>query len=129
MAGLVVVDTDLIIDFLRGSGQGVAMVRDLLVDRRLRMTAVTAFELRLGTDFLRRGHEIPRLLTGRTIPMDLASALMAAEVYSDLKASGRQIGMADCLTAGTCIRHNMPLATRNNAHFNRVDTLELLPMP
>lgn len=54
MAGVVVVDTDLVIDFLRGSGVGAPVVRELIVNHRLRVTAVTAFGLRVGSDFLQR---------------------------------------------------------------------------
>ncbi len=42
MAGLVVVDTDLVVDFLRGSGAGVALVRESITSHRLRVTAIPA---------------------------------------------------------------------------------------
>ena len=101
MAGLVVVDTDLLIDFLRGRGGGVAVVQDLLRARRLRLTAVTAFEMRLGTDFLARRGEILRLFRSRTVPLDLPSALRGGEVAATLRRRGQDIGMADCLQAGS----------------------------
>ena len=125
MAGLVVVDTDLVIDFLRGRGDGAALLRRLLVDRRLRLTAITAFELRLGADAPRRQDDIARLLRSRTLPLDRAAALRGGSVASSLRAAGRDIGMADCLQAGTCLRHQLPLATRNRRHFERVDGLAL----
>lgn len=126
MAGLVVVDTDLVIDFLRGLGSGVPLVRELIGAGRFRVTAITAFELRLGADFLPRGDEIMRLLASRTVPLDLPSALRAVEVFSSLKSAGAGIGMADCLLAGICLRHGLPLATRNSRHFERVDGLQLV---
>ena len=125
MAGLVVVDTDLLIDFLRGRGGGVAVVRDLLRARRLRLTAVTAFEMRLGTDFLAHRGEILRLFRSRTVPLDLPSALRGGEVAATLRQQGQDIGMADCLQAGICLRHDLPLATRNRRHFERVAGLRL----
>ena len=125
MAGLVVVDTDLLIDPLRGRGGGVAVVQDLLRARRLRLTAVTAFEMRLGTDFLARRGEILRLFRSRTVPLDLPSALRGGEVAATLRRRGQDIGMADCLQAGICLRHDLPLATRNRRHFERVAGLLL----
>lgn len=125
MAGLVVVDTDLVIDYLRGRGPGAEVVRDLLVRRTLRLTAVTAFELRLGTDFLDRHGEIMRLFRSRTLPVDLAGAIRGGEVFGLLRSQGREIGMADSIQAGICLRHALPLATRNRAHFSRVEGLEL----
>lgn len=126
MASLVIVDSDLVIDFLRGEGPGVPLVRELISDRRFMVTVITAFELRLGADFLPRGNEILRLLTTRTVPLDLPSALRAGEVFSLLKSKGTGIGMADCMLAGICLRHGLPLATRNSRHFERVEGLQLL---
>ncbi|MEX0789858.1 MAG: type II toxin-antitoxin system VapC family toxin [Actinomycetota bacterium] len=126
MAGLVVVDTDLVIDFLRGAGRGVPLVRKLISDGLFRVTAITAFELRLGADFLPRGTEILRLLKSRTVPFDLPSALRAGEVFSTLRSAGAGVGMADCMLAGTCLRHDLPLATRNTRHFERVEGLQLV---
>ncbi|MCV7382613.1 type II toxin-antitoxin system VapC family toxin [Mycolicibacter longobardus] len=126
MAGLVVVDTDLVIDFLRGKGSGVPLVRDLIVEHRFRITAVTAFELRVGADFLDRRDEILRLGRSRTFPLDPDSALRAGEVAATLRSAGQDIAMADCLQAGICLRFDLPLATRNRKHFSRVPGLRLL---
>lgn len=125
-SGLIVVDTDLVIDFLRGSGQGVHTIRTLLTERRLRLTAVTGFELGIGTGFLDRQEDILRLLRSRTLPLDLQSALKAGAVATALQQHGQRIGFADSLQAGICLRNDLPLATRNRRHFARVDGLELV---
>ncbi len=129
MAGLVAVDTDLVIDFLRGRGEGVELVRTLLVERRLRLTAVTGFELRVGTDFLARRADILRLLRSRTVPLDGLAALRGAEVAAELHDRGEPIGFADCLHAGICLRNGLPLATRNRRHFERIGALQLVDLP
>ena len=126
MAGLVVIDTDIVIDFLRGRGPGAHLTRRLIIERRLRVTAITGFELRVGADFLARKDQILGLFRSRTVPLDLASALRAGEVASTLQASGTGIGFADCMQAGICLRHGLPLATRNRKHFERVEGLQLI---
>lgn len=125
MAGLVVADTDLLIDYLRGGRPGAELIRGLIVERRLRLTTVTGFELPVGTDFLARREEILRIFRSRTVPLDLASAMRAGEVAAALQARGAGIGLADRLQAGICLRHDLPLATRNRRHFSRVDGLRL----
>lgn len=127
MASLVVVDTDLLIDFLRGRGEGASLVRDLIVTHRLRLTAVTAFEIRLGADFLARTDEIMRLFRSRTLPLDVPSALEAGRVHAALVSKGSGIGLADALQAGICLRHGLPFATRNRKHFERVPDIKLHP--
>lgn len=125
---LIIADTDLVIDYLRGAGDGARLVRESIVSRRLRLTAVTAFELRVGTDFLDRRDDILRLLRSRTLPLDARSALRAGEVATALRAQGQEIGSADCLQAGTCLRWDVPLATRNRKHFERVPGLRLVDL-
>lgn len=128
MAGLVVVDTDLVIDFLRGKGEGVPLVRELINSRRIRLTAITAFELRMGTDFHRRHQDILRLLKSRTLPLDAAAGLHAGRVASSLRDAGTPIGFADCLQAGICLRNTLPFATRNRRHFERITDLDLVDL-
>lgn len=125
MAGLVVVDTDFLIDFLRGKGPGAPLVRELIAGHRLRVTAITAFELRVGADFLTRREDILRLVKSRTFPLDPESALRAGEVAATLRAAGQDIGMADCVQAGICLKFDLPFATRNRKHFDRVTGLRL----
>jgi len=126
MAGLVIVDTDLVIDFLRGKGAGASVVRELIASHRLRLTAITAFELRVGTDFLARQDDILRLTHSRTFPLDPDGAFRGGEVAADLRAAGQEMGLADCLQAGICLRFDLPFATCNRKHFARVDGLRLL---
>ena len=125
MAGIVAVDTDLLIDYLRGRGAGVGVVRRLIRENRLRVTAITAFELRVGSDFHARRDDILRLIRGRTYPLDMAGALRGGQIAAELQQRGHGIGFADCLQAGICMRYDLPLATRNIAHFQRVSGLRL----
>lgn len=124
MAGLVVVDTDLLVDYLRGRGPGATLVRELVRGGRLRVTTITSFELRVGADFLERRSDILRLVR-RALPLDFSASLRAGAVAAELRAQGRSIGVADSLQAGICLRHDLPLATRNRTHFERVEGLGL----
>ncbi len=123
---VVVVDTDLLIDWLRDRRPAADRVESWLRSGALYTTAITAFELRLGHDFVEREPNILRVLVGRTLDFDLLSALRAGEVHRHLAASGTPIGVADTLQAGTCLRYGLPLATGNRRHFERVPDLELV---
>jgi tRNA(fMet)-specific endonuclease VapC len=114
-----------VIDFLRGRGPGAGAVGSWLAARRLRLSAVTAFEIRLGSDFERRRPAILRLL-GHALPLDPVAALIGGEVLASLRAEGRTIDRADALQSGICIRFDLPLATRNVRHFDRVPGLRLV---
>ena len=127
LAGLRIVDTDLAIDYLRDRLPGAAQVQAWLERDLVRFSALTSFELRLGTDFTRRADAIGKLLMARTLPLDHASALLAGQIYVRLRGLGLEIGVNDSLVAGTCLRFGLPLATRNVRHFERVAGLRLIP--
>ena len=123
---LLIVDTDLVIDFLRGSGAGADLVESTLRSGTLRFSAVTAIELRLGSDFLRHRRRVERMLARRTLPLAGAAAMVAGEIYARLERAGDRIGVQDALIAGVCRRFDLPLATRNVRHFKRVRGLRLI---
>lgn len=123
---LVVVDTDLVIDFLRDRPPGAIWLQEWLERDAARFAAITAFELRLGTDFNRRRDQIEKLFAARTLPLDHPAGLVAGEVFVRLRAVGRGIGINDSLVAGTCLRFGLPLATRNVRHFERIEGLRLV---
>lgn len=126
---LLIVDTDLVIDFLRGSGAGADLVESSLRSGVLRFSAVTAFELRLGADFIRRRRQVEAMLARRTLPLDGAAAIVAGEIYVRLERAGDRIGVQDALIAGICRRFDLPLATRNVRHFERIQGLRLIDVP
>lgn len=126
--GLLVADTDVLIDYLRGAEPGAGFVRRRLVDGTLRVTAVSVFELRqgLGGDSGDADRTLAPLVTRRTVPLDLGAALVAGRVAADLRGAGTPIGVADTLIAGVCLRRGLPLATRNVRHLGRVPGLVLV---
>lgn len=128
MSSLLVADTDLVIDFLRGRGAGARLLPGWLRGRRLRLTAVTLFELRSGRDWARRGIEIEALFLVAPLPFDREAALRAGAIEAMLRGAGTPIGVADIQQAGICRALGLPLATRNVEHFKRVAELELVDL-
>ncbi len=45
------------------------------------------------------------------------------------RAGDEDIGLADRLQAGICLNFDLPLATRNRKHFDRVEGLRLVDVP
>lgn len=69
-----------------------------------------------------------RLFRSRTLGLDLQAGLRAGEVASALARTGQPIGMADCLEAGICLRHDLLFLTRNREHFDRIEGLNLVDL-
>jgi len=123
----VIVDTSVIIDFLRGRASEREWFTTLLKRRCGGITAITVFELYVGIDpDSKRDRRLRKLMDHLTIlPLDNAAAEAAGGVERELRARGESIGVADILIAGICLVHDLPIATRNTAHFRRVPGLKL----
>jgi predicted nucleic acid-binding protein len=124
---VILADSDVLIDFLAGVQPVKNQIAEYIRAERLQTTAVSCFELLSGAGENKRGHAVRQLLDGlHVLPLDRAAARRAAEVRRELDRRGEAIGMGDSLIAGIALAHGLPLFTRNRAHFERVENLELV---
>jgi len=117
---MIVADSDVLIDFLRGRGFAQRVAIELRT-RDFATTAISAFELRSGSRQERQERLVDDLLSAMTIlPVGSREAKEAARLRLALEAKGEGIGMADYLIAGVCIVREALLITRNRSHFERL---------
>jgi tRNA(fMet)-specific endonuclease VapC len=123
---MIVADSDVLIDFLRGRGELARRVALELETGSFATTAITAFELRSGARTKAHKQAVEALLEAMTIlPFGEHEARIAAGVRLAVEGAGQPIGMADYLIAATCIAVDGVLLTRNRKHFERVTGLKL----
>ncbi|MEM7482549.1 MAG: type II toxin-antitoxin system VapC family toxin [Acidobacteriota bacterium] len=126
---MILADSDVLIDALRGHDPGATLVETLLRGPGLATTAISAFELRSGCRRESQREAVDALLEALTIiDFDAKAAQAAAEARLALEATGQPIGMADYLIAGICLSRGARLLTRNQRHFERVSGLVLEPL-
>lgn len=129
METIIIADTDVVIDFFSGIEPIASTIANLINNDSLALTSITVFELYAGITGKKRLKQIDDLVSITPVfPLEIKSAEMAAQVYSDLKKVGKLIGNQDILIAGTCITLDIPLLTRNTAHFSRISCLKLFEM-
>lgn len=120
----IVADTDIIVDYLRAQMPQAEVFKKLLLQDRLLFTAISAYELRVGSRVTRRQADLAVLFQEETtLPLDLRAAIAAGKVITQLQGKGEEIGPGDVLIAGICLSHQLPLLTRNVDHFGRVEGL------
>jgi tRNA(fMet)-specific endonuclease VapC len=123
---MIVADSDVLIDYLRGRGDFARRVELELQSRWFATTAITAFELRSGARTPRQKNAVGTLLEAMTVlPFGIEEARIAAEIRLDVESRGQPIGMADYMIAAVCIATDSVLLTRNRKHFERVKDLKL----
>jgi toxin FitB len=108
--GRVLVDSDIVIDHLRGARE--------LPKIPLAYSVITRCELFAGRD----NAEVLRRLLARMRELAIDSPI--AERAGALKRTV-QLQTPDALIAATALEHCLPLMTRNERHFGRVPGLEL----
>ena len=121
-----VVDTDVVIDHLRNYN---TLLEKVLLRFSMAITVLSVYELlavpRLSSQQRQKIDNL--LLLMSILPVTYVSTDQAAQVYRYLASRGQLIGMSDILIAGICLANNLPLLTRNQAHFARVPNLVLFP--
>jgi predicted nucleic acid-binding protein len=123
---VIVADSDVLIDALRGRDPAARRISLELEAGGLATTAISAFELLSGAPSERARNQVERFLAALVIlPFDDAAARAAAEARRALESSGTPIGTADSLIAGICLARSAVLLTRNRARFERVPGLRL----
>jgi tRNA(fMet)-specific endonuclease VapC len=124
---MIVVDSDVLIDALRGREPARSRVAEGLGQGSLATTAVNAFELRSGARSAQQEAKIEDLLGPLALrPFDDGAARAAATARRELERRGETIGMGDYLIAGVCLSRSLPLLTRNRDHFDRIPGLLLV---
>ncbi len=123
----VCIDTDIIIDYLRGRGEGFEYLEHLLRKFVCCLSSVTTYELYVGAARTGTLNEIDALISRLVIlPFNLQASKEAALIYESLRAEGALIGVRDIFTAAICKVYDVPLITRNLPHFSRIKGLKAL---
>ena len=60
------------------------------------------------------------------IPFDKTCSDTAIAIYLNLLKINKMIDLADILIGATALTHNIPIATLNVKHFERIKSLEIL---
>ena len=124
---LIVVDTDVIIDFFRDISPAANVFAELISLEKAAMTAISVFELYAGIEGAKRLRQIETLVQELIIlPLNTLEAAIAGRIYTQLKSRGKLVGTHDMLIAAICLANDLPLYTKNIAHFSEIKDIRLL---
>lgn len=126
MADRPVLDSDVLIDYLRAAGPGHALVARLRSSLAYRVTAISAFELALGRSYTRDPRPVLAVLAVPHLGFTRSAAIRAGTLLRSLRDEGRPIDVRDAMQAGICLDAGVALVTRNVRHFERVAGLRVL---
>ncbi len=123
----IMVDTSILIDYYRKTDKNNSVWIDLVRQGyEFSISAITKYEILAGAhqgqfDFW---NDVLQVVV--VIPFDAFTVDKAVDINTNLKRKRKQIAIADLFIAATAISHNLPFATLNRKHFDRIDELNII---
>jgi len=131
----VIIDTDVLVDMLRGLEKAVTFITGL-ENRGLKLstTVINAFELYYGAYKSKRKLQnlaaTRKLLRRMSIlKMNLESAEKAGRIHAELETEGHPIGIRDAMIGAVALTRGCALVTRNVVHLRKIKGLNLIAAP
>lgn len=122
----VLVDTSILIDFLRKEHKDKTIFWQLREQSPCAISSVTLFELLVGAKTQQHQQDIRKICKVVEIfPFDASCAEVAAQIFRELKAQNELIEFRDIFIGATARLHQLELATLNIKHFERIDRVHL----
>ncbi len=124
---MILVDSDLWIDFFSDADPGARAVERLLDERRAALSVISVFELACGAQRREQIEQIETLVSAiEPIVLTRDAARRAGDYYLQLRRQGLLIGNQDLMLAATASELDIAILTRNHRHFSRIPDLEVL---
>lgn len=128
---MLVLDTDVIIDFLHGHEGTVAFIEECRRREDLATTVLNVAELYRGLGEepeLAGAAEGLEIFLGGVVelPLSHAAAVRGGTILRALDRTGRPVPALDALIAAIALEHGGRMASRNRRHFGRIEGVQLV---
>ena len=124
---ITLVDTTILIDYFRKTDKANSKLVALFDQGYdFAISAITHYEIYSGATLAQLPFWTNVLSRTKVLAFDQTVSQGAVDINNMLKRKRKQIGMADFFIAATAIINNLPLATLNKKHFDRIDGLTLI---
>jgi len=121
----VIVDTSVLIDFLKGEDQVFNAVTRLLEKKHIAITGIIIAELLQGIKNTKEEQIIAELLTGIEIfEADTALWIKAGRLSASLRRKGINLPLTDVVIATLAIEHNFSVFTLDK-HFEQIPGVKI----
>ena len=124
---IVLADTSILIDLFRKSEKANSkFVQLALQGFQIQISAITQYEVYSGATVAQLPYWDNLLGKINVLPFDKDVVKQAVIINKQLKQKRKQIDLADLFIAATAIANNLPFATLNRKHFERIDSLDIV---
>lgn len=123
----VCVDTDIVIDYLRGRNQNQDILPNVIASSEAYISPVSVYELYYGGFYSGKLKPVDDVLSMLTlVDWTFEDSKKAAQIHASLSKIGETLSVKDILIAGHCLSKSLPPVTRNISHFKRIKGLKVI---
>lgn len=124
---IVLADTSILIDYFRKKDKSKSALVTLYAQGYdFCISAITEYEIYSGATDSQIPYWQDLLKKTEVMPFDKNIVTSAVAINKELKLKRKQIDIADLFIAATAITHNLPFATLNRNHFERINDLKIV---
>ena len=122
----VVIDSSVFIKHWRSKNRANTLLSELFRQRKVYVSAVAKYEVLAGVGE-KDMHEWQQIFEDVTVlPFDEAAIDTARMIFRQLKQENKMVSLGDILIAATAMANDLPLATLNQNHFERIRGLQIV---
>jgi tRNA(fMet)-specific endonuclease VapC len=128
---MIFLDSDILSYYFSGNTKVREKITEALANReQIALTAINVYETLKGFRW-RNNLKKEKMFEGflETVPVftiDDDVILLAADIYADLRRTGKTVGDADILIASIVINNNGKLISNNTKHYENIKGLNLI---
>ena len=124
---MILLDTSVLIELFRiKSKEKSFFYRITANENSFGISVITHYEVLVGSNHSQGEFWKELFETISILPFDLQCSVAAINIYKDLKSKNKLIELADLAVGATAISNNLPLATLNKKHFERIKDLKII---
>ena len=121
-----ILDSDVIINFLRKDNEITRKILALQNIEELSTTSINTFEVLRGLSKFNKIKEGREFLANlKILSFNFKASEKAAEIFEELRIKGEAIDALDLMIASIAIVNNETLMTKNTKHFERMRELKI----
>lgn len=126
---LILIDTDVLIDYSRGIEQSRKQLKDFGTNHILSISVITQLELMVGCENRTEFKSLQEFLADfEIIHLDSLVSKKAVTLFENFRLS-HGVLIPDMLIASTALSLRIPLLSKNRKDFHFIEDLELLDYP
>ena len=123
---MILLDTSILIELFRKKDKSNTLFYQIAQEKsELAISSITHYEVGIGNNRLHQDYWESLCENLMVLPFDRICSETATSVYRELKSKNKLIDLADLLIGATSLSHEIPIATLNKKHFERIPGLKI----